>query len=235
MARGQDEQGGGAGPVRTFLLGVLGLLLAACASGRETSERAATRALWREVPVSATVFTLPDRPGGDAAEQPPLRALTAFRKRYDNGWVHRVILANTTGVAKENRLLAHVHEAPAGFFESMGRGAETKPVPTIRPDSEWLDQGRRQEFPGMRVVTEVGTDANAYGPYNYTAVTNQVGETCLLAWQILDEDSPTLPRSIERFTVLFRFCHHTAGERALRDLFERVEYAFVRGVGGFGG
>lgn len=212
---------------------IAALTLTACAERRSDAEVSAP--LWRETPLNRTVFELPAPPrgndGGDGEAAPRLEAIAAFRKAYDDGSAHRVILGNETGLPGENTLRANVHLGGPGFFEAVGRGAAEHTLPRIEPDEDWLEARRAALFPDMATATEVGSGANAHGPYNFTSVRGADGETCILAWQVLDDDAPSLPRAIERFTVRFRFCHPTAGEDGITDLFEGIEYVFARALG----
>lgn len=165
---------------------------------------------WRRIQPAALPVTL-----GESRDFP----IVAARMR-DTGTVYKtynVALGNPTTLAGENRLTIDVQTLPDSLFGALVQPPRVFPVPLYT--METLTATTRREFPDMKVKVADTSRRNRYGDYDYATAQDEQN-SCVLAWQLINDHKRVLPERIEAVRVEYRVCGVGSNVRALLAPFD---------------
>ncbi|KAA0594067.1 hypothetical protein FZ942_21820 [Azospirillum lipoferum] len=165
---------------------------------------------WRRIQPAALPVTL-----GESRDFP----IVAARMR-DTGAVYKtynVALGNPTTLPGENRLTIDVQTLPDSLFGALVQPPRVFPVPLYT--METLTVTTRREFPDMKVKVADAARRNRYGDYDYATAQDEQN-TCVLAWQLINDHKRMLPERIEAVRVEYRVCGVGSNIRALLAPFD---------------
>lgn len=221
-------------------------VLAACTAGGPGGRvdggylgASAVSPAWREVGVDRTVFDLPSAPstpagetasGRDAVSAGASTALLGQVRRYDLGQIHRLVLANDTGLRGENELVARLYPRTPGLGEALGRPRIESVLPRVQPDDAWLAQQLATRFPDTLAASQLQRGRNGYGPYSYVVLRSEAGEACHFAWQRLGGAQGGLPSGLSAVHLELRHCQPVGpgtAEFGPPVLFEHLRLTFM--------
>ncbi|WP_247875944.1 cellulose biosynthesis protein BcsN [Azospirillum sp. TSH100] len=190
-------------------LAAVTLLTSGCAGWvRDNLTQSATP--WRRIQPAALPVTLPE-----SRDFP----IVAARMR-DTGAVYKTynaVLGNPTSLAGENRLTVDVQTLPDSLFGALVQPPRVFPVPLYT--METLTATTRREFPEMKVKVADTSRRNRYGDYDYVTAQDQEN-TCVLAWQLINDHKRVLPERIEAVRIEYRVCGVGSNIRALLAPFD---------------
>lgn len=197
---------------RFLLVVAVAATLAACGEVNRNKDDREHTSLWKTVAPGEAPVLLP--------KSAP--AMVGARTHHEilgyDTW--ELVFANASDIPGENRLTIDVvpeDESPLAILSH-----EKRPFlePMYNPDT--LAEALRREFPGASAGTPSQTGRRGrYGVYDYTAV-RKGANTCVLAWQMIDDKKRILPASIERIRLEWRFCGPGIDPAPLLEPFEKA-------------
>lgn len=199
-------------PTRITVL--LTAFLAAGCSAPMTGRSDVAPSLNAPVGRDAAIATLPASAGF---------VINVAERRYSNGVVQEITLKGDPTTHGENRLTVAVRR-PAGLD-----GSGTNPLKIDRPDARSIRAEIAERFPGIQMTVSTVVERNAYGTFGYAGGRGPSGDSCLYAWQFIDDMpavaegsrlaflSPSSPMSLR-----LRICRANHGEQELVEMMRRI-------------
>lgn len=194
---------------------LLPLALAACQSGppQTLGERMGAYQ-WRAVSEPDSLFVMPT--GTEDL------VVGSWKKSWDNAIEQRTALRSSSVIPGESYLSLRFLARPMDVSELFSLGQSLSP--TNYTDRS-VPRRLREEFPGLRVEIVREPRRNRYGPYYY-ATAQHGSDRCVLAWQVQDSSSGTLPPHLRRLEMEYRLC--AGGDPSVDSLLMAFDQGLVR-------
>lgn len=181
--------------LRANALLLLFFTLVACHSGPPpTLEERVGAYQWRAVTEADSYFVMP----AGATDL----VVGSWRKSWDNAIEQRSSLRSDSVIPGESYLSLRFIGRPLDVTELFSLGQSLSPT---RYTDRTIPYRLREEFPGLATEIVREPRRNRYGSYYY-ATARHGDQRCVLAWQVLDRDSGTLPVQLRRLEMEYRYC-----------------------------
>ena len=193
------------------LLGVFAVL-AGCAPYRQDLTDPNPSA-WSRLSTGAVPAILP--------ADSPVKAVAARTRTHASSYrSYRAVLSNGTTLPGENRLSIDVEYTPRHFLEFVDPPPRLFPIPLYT--AETLTATLESEFPDLAAEQAHAPRRNRYGLYDY-AVAHRGRDSCVLAWQLLDDRKRMLPDTLRAIRLEWRVCGTNTEPAALLAPFDQLK------------